>query len=283
MRPKKKLPEPIEPTSVPVIIPCEQQVSDGRDIWHQAAAQYVRRVRPAEFDKESPTWAAIPDSERKIMNGCAQLKTVLFAKDLTAVERVEEIQQAYRRLAREVIGVVVASPEKTKELVLSAQEIGLPPSVDYSGNEQAEEMLRQCIRLQTANKTHHRIIARILSEKAADARLVLWNSEDRMVPALYCRDIVQAAYVHLMTGMLGNGLLLCPRCDQIFLQKRPDQQFCSLQCREAHRAARRYAARRDEILAARKTRRAGSMTPTDTLSPSSRNKRKLRKPRTKEK
>jgi hypothetical protein len=71
------------------------------------------------------------------------------------------------------------------------------------------------------------------------ARLVLWWTGDRFTPAIMCEDIKTAFYVRaLLSAVRGKGLHICPHCNDPFLQQRPDQNYCSIAHREAHRVAR---------------------------------------------
>jgi hypothetical protein len=71
-------------------------------------------------------------------------------------------------------------------------------------------------------------------------RLVLWwTPSRRFTPAIWCQDMRSAFYVRaLLTAAGGKGLRICPHCDEPFLQVRPDQSYCSIAHREAHRVAR---------------------------------------------
>lgn len=71
------------------------------------------------------------------------------------------------------------------------------------------------------------------------ARLVLWWTSCRFTPAIWCQDMKTAFYVRaLLTAVGGKGLRICPHCNEPFLQERPDQSYCSIAHREAHRVAR---------------------------------------------
>lgn len=90
-----------------------------------------------------------------------------------------------------------------------------------------------------------RVLSERLSDMLALVRLVLWwnEKERRFLPALYCAGgIPDAAFVRLLlsvaAGKKALGLRVCPHCSTLFLQGRPDQEYCSIRCREAYRVAR---------------------------------------------
>jgi len=83
------------------------------------------------------------------------------------------------------------------------------------------------------------------NELSLGARLVLWWTPDRrFCPAIWCQDMKTAFYVRaLLTAFGGKGLRICPHCSEPFFQERRDQDYCSVQHREAHRVARWRAAK----------------------------------------
>ncbi len=76
------------------------------------------------------------------------------------------------------------------------------------------------------------------------SQLVLWWTGVRFTPAIWCYDMKTAFYVRaLLSAVGGKGLRICPHCSKPFVQKRPDQDYCSIAHREAHRVARWRAAK----------------------------------------
>lgn len=74
---------------------------------------------------------------------------------------------------------------------------------------------------------------------ARSSCLVLWWTGKHFTPAIWCDDIGTAFYVQALLNMLGGkGLRVCPHCGETFFQQRPDQSYCSIPHREAHRVAR---------------------------------------------
>lgn len=84
----------------------------------------------------------------------------------------------------------------------------------------------------------------LLSEEISEmlnaySQLVLWWTGKRFTPAIWCEDIKTAFYVRALLNVVGGrGLRVCPHCSEVFLQERPDQNYCSVAHREAHRVAR---------------------------------------------
>lgn len=78
-----------------------------------------------------------------------------------------------------------------------------------------------------------------ISERLKSARLVLWSYRGKPTLALFCPDRVTAFFARLLLSRVsGKGLVVCPQCGVPFVQKRPNQEYCSIQHREAHRVAR---------------------------------------------
>lgn len=79
---------------------------------------------------------------------------------------------------------------------------------------------------------------------STSSQLVLWWTGVRFTPAIWCDEMKTAFYVRaLLSAVGGKGLRICPHCGEPFVQKRPDQDYCSVAHREAHRVARWRAAK----------------------------------------
>jgi hypothetical protein len=73
-----------------------------------------------------------------------------------------------------------------------------------------------------------------ISKAIQDAKLVLWWNGENFKPAIWCPDLKIAFYVRAIMGMFR----ICLHCGEPFLPERPDQDYCSVAHREAHRVAR---------------------------------------------
>ena len=83
------------------------------------------------------------------------------------------------------------------------------------------------------------LLSYVLSNEIRDARLVLWWADSKFRPALWCPDMRIAFYARVLLGVIGGkGFGVCPHCGVGFVQDRPDQAYCSISHREAHRVAR---------------------------------------------
>ena len=83
------------------------------------------------------------------------------------------------------------------------------------------------------------LLSYVLSNELRGARLVLWWAVQKFRPALWCPDIRTAFYARVLLGVIGGkGFGVCPHCGGGFVQDRPDQEYCSISHREAHRVAR---------------------------------------------
>jgi hypothetical protein len=90
-----------------------------------------------------------------------------------------------------------------------------------------------------AHKDPYWLLSTALSNELRDARLVLWWVNQKFRPALWCPDMKTAFYARVLLGVVGGkGFCVCPHCCEWFVQDRPDQTYCSVSHREAHRVAR---------------------------------------------
>lgn len=78
-----------------------------------------------------------------------------------------------------------------------------------------------------------------LSHEMSGARLVLWwnNRRKQFLPAIFCPDYKTAMFARVAL----KDIRACPDCDKPFVLERPDQEYCSVPCRERHRQRRRRA------------------------------------------
>jgi hypothetical protein len=100
------------------------------------------------------------------------------------------------------------------------------------------------------------VLVKELSTQLDNVRLVLWDQGGRVAPALLCADVGSALLVRVVMSAVGAtaGLRLCPKCGQVFLQKRADQDYCSVKCREAHRVERWRAGKKSDKESLREVR-----------------------------
>jgi len=87
-----------------------------------------------------------------------------------------------------------------------------------------------------------------ISKALESVRLVLWFSPAGFRIALYCPHVKTALYVFcLLSFVSGAGIAVCPKCGKLFQQQRSNQNYCSIEHREAHRVARWRAAKRSAL------------------------------------
>ena len=100
------------------------------------------------------------------------------------------------------------------------------------------------------------LLSYVLSNELRNARLVLWWADRKFRPALWCPDMRVAFYVRVLLGVIGGkGFGVCPHCRKPFIQDRPDQTYCSVSHREAHRVARWRAQQKQKATKQGKNRR----------------------------
>ncbi len=67
-------------------------------------------------------------------------------------------------------------------------------------------------------------------------KLVCWQRDGRFIPGVLCPTTESASAVYLLLRQFAaQGVAICPQCSRLFMQKRPDQAYCSTRHREAHR------------------------------------------------
>lgn len=191
--------------TLPILIPCRQEEAEGTANFLSGFAGLgpVRSLRREELNpKNSKVWALLGPEKQKQLVSTIQLLYAVQTKDPLA------IANAYERIS-----------EEEKPLIKAARSAIASAFKTYPSDE----------------------IRRILSKELLPLRLVLWKSkEGKLVPAFYSPDLSSGLLLYSLLKAIGSegGLAVCPRCGTPFLQKRADQEFCSIECREAHRVAR---------------------------------------------
>ncbi|MFZ0278439.1 MAG: hypothetical protein WA254_03875 [Candidatus Sulfotelmatobacter sp.] len=98
-----------------------------------------------------------------------------------------------------------------------------------------------------------------ISARLKSAQLVVWNYHGKPTLAIFCPSIVTALFAKLLLSRVsGKGLAVCPQCGIPFVTKRPNQDYCSIKHREAHRVAR-YRAKKTINSKNKKRRHDGSI------------------------
>ncbi len=92
------------------------------------------------------------------------------------------------------------------------------------------------------------MLVKELSNLLDGVRLVMCRWSEGVGLALLCPDLASALLVRVVMSSIGTsaGLRICPKCSNVFLQKRADQDYCSVKCREAHRVERWRAGKKSE-------------------------------------
>lgn len=219
----------IEAQVMVLLEPTSRAQHEGRDIWHQAAQQPVRRFQPERF-RLAQAKLAPQDQER--LAACTALKTALRNRDRAAIE------QAFQRLAPDLVGRVPGTGET---------------------EETRSKLARRLARRYIEQKRGYDALAQVVCDVVQEARMVLWNFQGRVVPAIYCPTTRVAVYALAMLQLTGGrALAVCPnpKCDLVFMQERSNQIYCTEKCEQADKSARNYKKNRDKILAKRRARRA---------------------------
>ena len=97
-----------------------------------------------------------------------------------------------------------------------------------------------------ACKTVAFAVSEALTEGLSKARFVVWWTDvaKKLVPGLYCPDIVTALYASAIWSYgTSGGWAICQKCDKDFARRRAKQFYCSNRC-QAAAAMRRYRSNR---------------------------------------
>ena len=189
--------------TTPILINCEPSERDGGASFLSGlhGLKPVRILRDKDLEQTSKTWKSLNELQRQELIAAALLVGAIYKQDRLAATN------AYIRL------------EQTGGKFLFEKEARL---ISDRFSAYPESRLDEKI-----------------SERLKGARLVIWNFRGKPTLAIYCPDGMTALFTKLLLNRVsGKGLAVCPQCGVPFVQKRPNQDYCSIQHREAHRVAR---------------------------------------------
>lgn len=199
-----------EAVTLEILVPASSAEKEGEahtNLWAEDSPVKVRRFVDDDLDRNSTrgktTWSHVgAETEKQILN-LVELVRAIEVKDVLAMEKATvNLKSSQGPLALGVAKALMREPGYIESM-----------------------------------------LARELSSRLEDVRLVMWQWQGRTTPALLCPEIATALLIRVLMSAVGTraGLRLCPKCGKIFLQKRQDQDYCTVKCREAHRVARHRA------------------------------------------
>lgn len=196
-------------TYIPVLYPCEPDEAEGWANFDPFPFFPVRTFGEDDLKASSGILNSLNPSAKAFLEGVVGLKYAHEASDPVAMER------AYEKLAHIDFCAGAGEPEDLQVAKKFARLVSRKP-------DSATFYLPQWV-----------------TQTIKSARLVLWWDELRkqLTPAVFCPNKSVALFVRVLFSFGGSRLRLCPRCEKPFLG-RPNKNYCSLRCREAHRVAR---------------------------------------------
>jgi hypothetical protein len=223
--------------SFAILIPTSPDKAMGEATFQMELGRPVpvRAVTLQELKSASRT---IKGVEGDYFLALLTLKAALEARDeLVMAKAKERLEKVYR--LREGHWDLTQSPqdeELRKQLAESlATLVGLPPDESLKHFEGVRPGPR-------AKADPYRLLSYEVSKRVgfANTEVVLWWMDGEFRPAIYCKDIESALYVHtfFIAPTCGLGFRICPYDGEQFFQDRPNQEYCLPAHREAHRVAR---------------------------------------------
>jgi hypothetical protein len=236
-------------TRIPILIPCDthEQIRVATFLTEFNMPRPVRPVTDADFSSTSRQREEVEntmsDYEKEQFMAVLALLSALGTKDRLAVARARAKATqalALKREADKKLGIMPAQDNDFDFGHALSPLFGLKPGQEKEAIERWSGY-RRGPRAETNEKW---LLSQVMSEALDSVRIVLWWSGTRFRPALYCPETKAALYMHfLMKIVPGQGWAVCPKCGWVFEQRRPDQNYCSIAHREAHRVARWRAAK----------------------------------------
>jgi hypothetical protein len=215
--------------TLPVLIASSPEAQEGVATFQQELG--VQPVRTFRNEDLTGIKKHLSESDVQHFRAVIALKEALKKRtDAIALENaLDLLRKAYElRQAEPQFGA-----SYTKEAAQGfAKLIGLPP----------QEALKHLQFLRAgprASEDPGWLLSYELSTALWDARFVLWWTNQTFRPAVWCPNMKTAFYARALLDVVGGkGIRICPHCGELFIQDRPDQDYCTVVHREAHRVAR---------------------------------------------
>src|SRR5436309_1490899 len=231
-------------TQISILIPCGKHERHGvaTFLFEGKEPKSVRAVTDADFRLRAKghdqALKSMWDYEREQFMAVLMLLRALQSKDTLAIAHARERVTKAQILKRDA--------DKTRGLAM-AQEHDLDfgrvliPLFGLERGQEKEALERwNGYRIGPEAEADDRwLLSQLMSQALESVKLVLWCSGSQFKPALYCSELKAALYTFLLMKLaMGQGWGVCPKCGTFFVQKRSDQNYCSIAHREAHRVAR---------------------------------------------
>jgi hypothetical protein len=198
-------------TDLPILIPAQSGRVDGAASWEDRFGLF-HPVRRLKHDDAKAILKSLDKDDLRRWKGLVTLRDAIQSPDALLTEK---LVQAYKPLLRDIASRYVT-------------ELKLPVK---------REDVEAVARFLTHNRrdTATAILSQLLTAELLRAKLVVWRTPSGWLPAIYCDDSRTALFVY---AAVSGQLAICPHCDSVFVKARPDQRYCKVSCREAHRVAR---------------------------------------------
>jgi hypothetical protein len=193
--------------------------------------------RFSKEDLNPKAWKQAIDSDQGVILACVEALQALETGDsLTLQKACLTLMKSrlFQTSLSETVPLPEGASEKMRALSKAIQSLA-EVSKDLQGG--AEGLMNLLVRDADGARA---TFAAELSRHLEGVRLVLRYRDREMIPTLVCPTLSAAFLLRTLMSAVGAnvGIRLCPNCGNVFLQKRPDQNYCSVRCREAHRVAR---------------------------------------------
>jgi hypothetical protein len=223
--------------SFAILIPTSPEKAMGEATFQQEFGQPVP-VRAVTLEELKSAPRKMKGEAGDYFLALLTLKGALEGRDeLQFAKAKDRLEKVYR--LREAAQAASQSPrhEESRRQFSEwlATVIGLPP----------DESLKHFDGLRPgprAKANPSRLLSYEVSQRVGlmNAQIVLWWMDGEFRPAIYCKDIESALYIHtfFIAPIGGLGFRICPYDGDQFFQQRPNQDYCCPAHREAHRVAR---------------------------------------------
>jgi hypothetical protein len=223
-------------TDFPVLIPANANEQEGfaTFLWEIGPLQPVRAMRNSDLKGAS---RVMSEQEAKHFSAVMMLRHALGSRlDPLALKKASELLRDAYGLKRKEHAAVRADGSNWEDSDFAR---ALASISEFASSKEALEVYEGLRPGPRASADARWLLSYEVSTALHGARLVLWWNKGRFLPAVWCRNMKTAFYARALLDIVGTkSFRVCPFCGGLFQQRRPDQEYCSISHREAHRVAR---------------------------------------------
>jgi hypothetical protein len=253
MRSKRKRYSALPSVTLPVLIECDLQKSDGFIFRRRYLGEPTNdndflpvRVLPLAVLKSIEKHKSKGKLKTRYGTVSQRTRTTLLTVNLL----VQAIHSADEKRLNTYIRLKAAKETSEGARQNDLSDYGLGDLLSKDERERLEPEIQKQVLVRVKGKGHP--IAELSAElyQIAPSQLVLWwrSKERGLAAGIYCSSLDAALFALLLSRVaMPQGTAICSRCQRVFIRSRIAQKFCSRRCGNAVRQTQWRAKQKENV------------------------------------